>query len=114
MSAVELLMIRRDLGEDRQIATALVVVAEVLVEMGSLDPAARLWAVAERVLIETALDVLPIDRLRLQDLRARLEAIAPLLERVQEETKSTSLVAAIDLAQSRLTDSTAGEHDSDR
>jgi hypothetical protein len=69
--------------------------------MGSFEAAARLWAVGERFLIDTAIDAVPIDRLRLQDLRARLEGISPLLERIQEEAVSMSLVEAIEFAQGK-------------
>ena len=71
-AARELLDIRIKLGEDRQVALALLVVGEVLVAQGKNQPAARLWGVAERILKGLEGERPPIDRNAANELREKL------------------------------------------
>ncbi len=70
--AREVLEIRVKLGEDRQLALALLVVGEVLVARGKGIPAARLWGAAERIFNRLEDERPPIDRNAANELREKL------------------------------------------
>ncbi len=70
--AREVLEIRVKLGEDRQLALALLVVGEVLVAHGKGIPAARLWGAAERIFNGLEDERPPIDRNASNELREKL------------------------------------------
>jgi predicted ATPase/class 3 adenylate cyclase/tetratricopeptide (TPR) repeat protein len=72
--ASELLAIRAQLDEDRQTANALFVVADVVLERGAADTAARLWGAAEGALTASRPSPLPIEDRTSAELRGRIAA----------------------------------------
>ncbi|MGZ8786202.1 MAG: ATP-binding protein, partial [Acidimicrobiia bacterium] len=70
--ARELLEIRVKLGDPRQLSLALLVVGEVLVAQGMVNPAARLWGAAEKIYNDLEGERPPVDRNFANELREKL------------------------------------------
>ncbi len=103
--ALELLAIRVKLAGDRQTVGALWVAAEVLLEIGLDEQAARIWAAGDRTM--AGLGVLPVERAQSQHLRQRLEATLghEAFNLLFEATPPLSLNGAVQLAEGCLTGS---------